>query len=449
MKIVRFNQALEIARSLLAESELIRRREASSFVLIRDLYGRLRLLCPDLEERERSELSALWTERLGSSADSLRPLLFDTDFFNATGIRSNPHLQYLLLDEDGMQEIPFADRGVIGADWLQASFPEEDRVEGNRHPKRIVFFGLKGGVGRTTALCLTARHFAKLGLKVLVLDVDLESPGLSSLLLPPTDLPSLGIIDWFVEDALGQASSDLLAEIVSTSPLASDWPGIIRVAPAFGHEESGYIPKLSRVYADLARSGGKRQESFPERFFRMLGNLEETEKPDVVLLDSRAGMHDIAATLLVRVPDALRLIFASHSPQTWAGYRRMFEHWRSFPRHLATFRDGLQLVDAMMPETGRHEHRQALSSAAYSLFNETLYEDVPAGSEAGDIYNFAEGDTDAPHSAQAVLWDRKFMEFNPADTSSSFHDEDLIQLCYGEFLASICERLEIPTTSQI
>jgi hypothetical protein len=401
-----------------------------------------------LEGVERLELSTVWLEALGTSADSTRPLLFDTDFFNPAEIRSNPHLQYLALDADGHRAISFADRGVIGADWLQAAFPEKAGDQDHPHPRRIVFFGLKGGVGRTTALCLTARHFAKQGLKVLVLDVDLESPGLSSLLLPPSDLPPFGIIDWFVEDALEQASKDLLEDIVSTSPLASNLPGIIRVAPAFGREETGYIPKLSRVYADLSRSGNQHVESFPQRFFRMLGDLEAAETPDVVLLDSRAGMHDIAATLLVRVPEALRLIFASHSPQTWAGYRRMFEHWRSFPHHLATFRNGLQLVDAMMPETGRHEHKQAFSSAAYSLFNETLYEDVPAGFEAGDIYNFPEEDTDAPHSAPAILWDRKFMEFDPTDASSSFHDEDLIRLCYGELLSSIDDRLQISPTFQ-
>jgi hypothetical protein len=448
MKTIRFNQALEIARSLLADCDVVQQKGVANFLLIRDLYGRLRLLCPDLEDAEQKEFSARWLDALGSSADSKRPLLFDSDFFNADEIRSSPHLQFLALDDEGEREIPFADRGVIGADWLQAAFPENTRDPDAPHLKRIVFFGLKGGVGRTTALCLTARHFAKQGLKVLVLDVDLESPGLSSLLLPPTELPPLGIIDWFVEDALEQASDALLADIVSTSPLGSDWPGIIRVAPAFGQEESGYIPKLSRVYADLSRPAHPQVQSFPARFFRMLGRLEGAEKPDVVLLDSRAGMHDIAATLLVRVPDALRLIFASHSPQTWAGYRRMFEHWRSYPRHLASFRDGLQLVDAMMPETGRDEHQHAFSSAAYSLFNETLYEDVPPGSDGEGIYNFPEEDTDAPHSAPAILWDRKFMEFDPTESSSSFHDEDLIRLCYGEFLATIDELLQISPTAK-
>jgi hypothetical protein len=448
MKTIRFNQALEIARRLLGNCELVQNKGVENFLLIRDLYGRLRLLCPTLNHAEKDALAAMWLDELGTSADPNRPLLFDPDFFNAEEIRRNPNLQHLAFEDGGVREIPFADRGVIGADWLQAAFPENAGTSEIPHPKRIVFFGLKGGVGRTTALCLTARHFAKQGLKVLVLDVDLESPGLSSLLLRPGELPPLGIIDWFVEDALEQASPALLSDIVATSSLAADWPGIIRVAPAYGREESGYIPKLSRVYADLTRTANPQIESFPARFFRMLRNLEAAERPDVVLLDSRAGIHDIAATLLVRIPDALRLIFASHSPQTWAGYRRMFEHWRSFPRHLASFRDGLQLVDAMMPETGRDAHREAFSDAAYSLFNETLYEDVSPGSDGEGIYNFAEEDTDAPHSAPSILWDRKFMEFDPTESSSSFHNESLIRLCYGSFLASIDDRLQIILTPQ-
>lgn len=101
-----------------------------------------------------------------------------------------------------------------------------------------------------------------------------------------------------------------------------------------------------------------------------------------------------------------------------------------------------------MPETGRNAHREAFSDAAYSLFNETLYEDFPPGSDGEGIYNFAEEDTDAPHSASSILWDRKFMEFDPTEASSSFHNEGLIRLCYGDFLASIDDRLQIIPTPQ-
>ena len=448
MKTIRFNEALEIAKKTLSNCPLIAEKGGQEFVLIRDLYGRLRLLCPELNNEERNVLSRVWTEALGTSTDESRPLLSDKDFFDPNGFRNDPDCQYLLLD-GGYQKIAFIDRGVVGSGWLKSGFSADEGLTAGPHPKRIVFFGLKGGVGRTTALCITARHLAKQGLKVLVLDMDLESPGLSSLLLPPSDLPPLGIIDWFMEDGLGQASTALLSDIVSSSPLASSWQGLIRVAPAFGRDETDYVPKLSRVYAELARRESSKHESFAERFFRMLQALEGEEKPDVVLLDSRAGMHDIAATLLVRLPEALRLLFASHSPQTWAGYHCMFRHWQSFPRHLPSFREGLQLVDALMPETGKPAHREAFSTAAYALFNSTLYENVPAGTESDSVFNYQESDSEAPHSAPAIMWDRKFMEFDPTDNNSSFHDEDLIRLCYGDLLSCIADRLQLETSSNL
>jgi cellulose biosynthesis protein BcsQ len=181
-------------------------------------------------------------------------------------------------------------------------------------------------VGRSTAICIAARHFVKKGLKVLVLDMDLESPGLSGLMLPPGRLSAHGIADWFVEDALGQAGEPLLENLVADSPLASEWPGSVRVTPAFGRDEADYIPKLARIYAELscAGSGTTEKQSFPDRFFQMLTAIKQREVPDMVLLDSRAGLHDIAATLLVRVPAALRLLFSTNSPQTWLGYRQLF-----------------------------------------------------------------------------------------------------------------------------
>lgn len=57
-----------------------------------------------------------------------------------------------------------------------------------------------GGVGRSTAVAVTAWRLAQAGKRVLVLDLDLESPGLSSALLPAERLPMYGITDWLVED---------------------------------------------------------------------------------------------------------------------------------------------------------------------------------------------------------------------------------------------------------
>jgi len=233
--------------------------------------------------------------------------------------------------------------------------------------------------------------------------------------------------------------------MVADSPLADPWPGTVRVVPALGRNESDYIPKLARIYAELNRSSGPLpgREGFPDRFHRMLIALERQEAPDIVLLDSRAGLHDIAATLLVRVPEALRLLFATQSPQTWLGYRQLFRHWQAFPSHLPSFRDGLQMVDALMPNSGQALHRAGFLSAAHGLFQDTIYEDVGASADDGSAYHYAKDDSEAPHAAPAISWDPRFMEFDPNPEASVFHVDELVQATYGDFLRMLDERLDM------
>jgi len=102
----------------------------------------------------------------------------------------------LISDEDGLK-IWLLDRQIIGQDWMRAPLQRE-----TENP-RVTFFGIKGGVGRSTALAIWAWQLARQGKKVLILDLDLESPGVSSTLLPADYLPDYGIVDWFVEDGVG------------------------------------------------------------------------------------------------------------------------------------------------------------------------------------------------------------------------------------------------------
>lgn len=81
-----------------------------------------------------------------------------------------------------------------------------------------------------------------------------------------------------------------------------------------------------------------------ERLARLVEELEGREKPDVVFLDSRAGLHDIAAVTVTRL-EAAAFLFAINSPQTWRSYELLFKHWQSHPQ-LGEFRDRLQMVAA-------------------------------------------------------------------------------------------------------
>lgn len=49
-------------------------------------------------------------------------------------------------------------------------------------PVVATFYSLRGGVGRTTALAQTAFALSELGLSVLCIDMDLEAPGLATML---------------------------------------------------------------------------------------------------------------------------------------------------------------------------------------------------------------------------------------------------------------------------
>ena len=116
----------------------------------------------------------------------------------------------------------------------------------------------------------------------------------------------------------------------------------------------------------MALSGG----DFAERLSRLLHALEKQEKPDIVLLDSRAGMHDIAAITITQL-NAYALLFAINTPQTWGAYRLLFQHWQRWHPNLYQFRDNLKIVAGMVPEIDRANYLENCRQSAYDLFADT------------------------------------------------------------------------------
>lgn len=371
-------------------------------VLVRDLHGRIR---PILKTRPaknvRSDLEAYKTELagvLGSYGFAPdRSLLFIDELVEPASILSE---RRLLKEENGLR-VYLLDRQIIGLDWMRKAL---DRTTIN---PRVTFYGIKGGVGRSTALANWAWHLARQGKKVLVFDLDLESPGVSSTLLPPEHLPDYGIVDWFVEDGVGQAAA-VQSEMVALSPLAKELDGEIRVVPAYGSKTDEYIPKLARCYAEFS---GNAALSWAERLQKLVEALESDYTPDVVILDSRAGLHDIAAVLATRM-ESDTLLFAIDSPQTWTAYRLLFKHWKDHPS-VDKFRRHLQIVAGMVPETGRDAYLESFRENAWELFRVHLYDETSAG-EMGD-FSFDLDDESAPHSPLPIFWHRALQEFNPSE----------------------------------
>lgn len=421
MTTIRFNDALRIAAFAMQSPVLPADWPVR---IIRDVYGRIRFAINCESQRyplaAREHLEAA-QKSLGGFATSAY-LLFRDDFSNPDAIFSSAdwHRTTVLAgeDEDGVAAADMAvavlDRQITGQDWLNAATADAGK---HPHPHRLVFYGLKGGVGRSTALAMVAYGLARQGKRVLLVDFDLESPGLSGLLLPTERVAEFGLVDWFVEDAVGQGDS-VMRSMVSASPLAETTTGAIRIATAMGQKEQAYLAKLARAYADIPSATGPQR--LASRMRRVVELLEEQEKPDVVLIDSRAGLHDIAAVSITSLADTA-LLFATDSSQNWLGYEQLFAHWQHRPEVCAQVRERLAIVQALAPKSDREGRSKAFLNHAYELFSTRLYDEIapplPAmelqPSHAINLYNPAMEDEAAPHFPIRVDWDEVFQEFDP------------------------------------
>jgi hypothetical protein len=388
---------------------------SNEITLVRDLRGRIRILLPggkgDYKGDKKTKLVTLCRElseslgNYGFPPERMALFIDDLALANFQPISSD---RQSIHHELGLT-IFLLDRQITGQDWLKDSYKR------NTSNPRVTFFGIKGGVGRSTALVIWAWWLAKKGKNVLIFDLDLESPGVSSTLLPKESLPDFGIVDWFVEDGVGQAEA-IEREMIATSPLAQGFSGEIKIVPAFGRKTSDYLSKLARCYTDT-NVGNK--QSWGDRLERMVTVFEKTEKPDVVILDSRAGIHDIAAAAVTRM-DAQTFLFAVDSPQTWSAYSFLFSHWKRNPGLASSIRERLQIVASMIPETKREEYLKRFREHSWDLFRDYLYDEASA--TAVDAFNFDLNNEDAPHYPLPVFWHRALQEFDPAASSTGIEE---------------------------
>lgn len=422
-KLTRFNNALRLAAKASQDTKLPKEWPVR---VVRDVYGRVRFAI-ECDSNQYPLAAREWLEdelkKLGGYATK-GEIIFRDDLSNPDIVFNSRdwHLTTVPggFDDQDVAEPDFAisvlDRQIMGQDWLNPMAESKQQ-----HPHRIVFYGLKGGVGRSTALAMVAYGLACEGKRVLLMDFDLESPGLSGLLLPTERVAEFGLVDWFVEDAVGQGDS-VLRNIVSSSPLSDTTTGAISVVSAMGQGESAYLSKLARVYADVpGREGQQGLQRFAMRMQYVVQRLEIQEKPDVVLIDSRAGLHDVAAIAITSLADTA-LLFATDSAQNWLGYQQLFMHWQHRPSVCAKVRERLAIVQALAPKNNREGRSKAFLNHAYELFSSTLYDEIapPTIDSAQvtvesmlELYNPAMEDEAAPHFPIRVEWDELFQELDP------------------------------------
>ena len=417
-----FDQILPITTEILAAHRNTL-AQLDWLIINRDLYGRVRFIVPEHCERDDSKRSEL------------------EEIYRVLAARLAPHaypveagILYEVSREEGLHGAQAFGLGgfsnICVVDRLANENAWESIAEVASGAPRIVFFSIKGGVGRSTALAVSALALARAGKRVLVMDLDLESPGLSSALLASDRQPTYGITDWLVEDLVDQGNS-LLNDMVATSNLAT--AGEIYLVPAHGCDPGEYVSKLGRVWMPKV-DAQMRSESWSARLNRLVSSLDGHIRPDVILIDSRAGIDEVAAACVTDLGAHTILMFAIQGQQTWTGYRALFSHWQQ--RGVITkIRGRLQLVAGLVPDDERRlEYLAALRADAYSLFADT-YDEVEPG--AISEWNFEEDDDNAPHTPLPVRWSRGWYGLLSLQQRMVQVDESEVQSVYGvliEFL---------------
>lgn len=391
----------------------------------RDLNGRVRLIVSSAIQDDAAALDTLHTivqqmaERLGPHAfPPDRAVLFEQQ--PGSTLRGLP--SFVL---DGLENIRVVDRLATESNWASIAPPTTGTP-------RIVFFSIKGGVGRSTALAASAWALAQQGKRVLVLDLDLESPGLSSALLPEERRLDYGIADWLVEDLVDNGDA-VFEHMVATSTLSRD--GEIYVVPAHGRGPGEYVAKLGRVWMPKVSIAGER-EAWSRRLQRLIDALEARWQPDVILIDSRAGIDEVASTCVTDLGANLVLLFAVEDEQTWTGYRILLRHWRT-GAVVRAIRERLQLVGALIPEDDRLTYLEGLRERAWALFTDELYDAVPAGAVADGLWSFDVADEAAPHAPWAVRWHRGWAAVQSLHGRIERVDPTEIDTIFGPLVAGI------------
>lgn len=398
-------------------------------VVLREAAGRLAFFVDgELTTTQRERLSEALRVRLGRYAREDRVLAAGGDP-GVAQILGSPSFQWLLV---GDVSVRYLDRRVVGVDWLESPSPLATGVP------RAVFASLKGGVGRTTALCVAASELARQGFNVLAVDLDLEAPGLGGMLLPPSpDLhPRCGVIDYLVELSVTGEAGPVLDDMVAASILDTGRSGRVDVAPAYGTatRPEHYLGKLSRAMLDMGPDGAS--ATVRGKVAQMVEALTARGSYDLVLLDARAGLAELTAGPLLGLGAAL-LLFNTAQQQSLEDLRLLLAHLYTLtkPGQGSPWTALRCVLAKATPDAARGEW---FIDELYKLFQDYVYE-AQIGIEG---FNFAPNDPEAPHYPVPIAFNPLFADWDPArrptDLSQSFYEAT-----FRPFLAALEAQLDL------
>ena len=414
--------------------------------ILRDAVGCLTFFARNpLDEDIVSRVSSRLRAALGAYARKDR-VLVSSDDYGASTMHEDPVRTPVPV---GDRRAWLVDRRLVGADWL--SRPSQLAPP----PPRIVFASLKGGVGRSTAIAVVAAHLAARGDRVLVVDLDMEAPGLGSLLLTKDTVPQFGLIDALVENGISGLDDAFYVDLIGPSGLAYNH-GRIDVVPALGTrslENPGEVlAKIARAYITDVQPNGQ-VLGFMDQIRALIDELANRARYDAILVDARAGLHETTAAAVLGL-GADVLLFGIDEPQTFDGYSILLAHLARFldpDKGIPEWLERLTMVQGKA--SADRERRAAFAERCRDLFAQAgliptqRREDIEAVLPPEGLFKDIPWDDDVPDEEAlpplsslsepiAILHDSQFLSFDPLQRRDLL-SEGLYQKAFGGLLNRI------------
>lgn len=357
----------------------------SEVTIIRDVFGRLAFLFCGQNIVDKNAIEVNLGNQLGS---------YNASHFFWEGDQYNNFTQQLLNEIRNLRYETYSEptckwylleRTISKKAWhdysgqIKPIWPYDDAKDGKK-PKVITFYSFKGGMGRTTALAATALLLAKHGRHVLAIDTDIEAPGLATLFFDESQIKH-GTVDFYLESSSNGRSAINMSPYflqVSDQNLTKDMSGSLYIIPA-GSVDDQYVQKLGRIdYQDTVPNGMRDNLSW---LIESATNFIQSRNfsVDYILLDARAGFHDMGGIVTAQIPHGV-VLFGRNNTQSWNGLKQVIQTLANTQEDLLP----IAIVDSIADVS--EGQRQAFKSKAHTLCCENYYPaDEPApGIDAED-----------------------------------------------------------------
>lgn len=255
----------------------------------------------------------------------------------------------------------------------------------------ISFYSYKGGVGRSLALTNLGVYLAQFGATVVMVDFDLEAPGLHYKIRPgsPIDVGPTGVANLLAQVSSGVQPSELdlnigidVTQHVEPGPVADgdlEQPhGRLILVPAGNPLRQEYWKDIARI--DWTQLFAGSQRPGVAAMARLRQHLIDQYNPDVLLIDSRTGITPSGGVSTTLLPDIVVMLLLN-TDEHLDGSRTVIS---AITRSATSAAPALQVVPVLSRYTARDLVRSSVeirrrNAAAHRLSAEVelAEEDIP------------------------------------------------------------------------